>query len=145
MVVVPPVGLGCTSPADDPIVATVGALLVQSPEGTGSVKVNVVLLPHIEDAPTMAPGVRLTVMSFVTKQPAGSLYVIVAVPLLIPYTVPVPLTLAIVLALLDHAPPGTGSVYGVFCPMQILLAPLIGPGDGLIVMVLDTMQQDPVV
>lgn len=71
IVVVPPITPGCRSPPVLPIVATAVLLLVHTPPDTGLVRV-AVLFAHIADGPLIVPGVGLTVMILVLKQPPGS-------------------------------------------------------------------------
>lgn len=60
-VIVPPV----TIPVKDPIVATAGVLLVQTPPGTASTSVVVVVPVHAVPGPLIGPGVGLTVIAAV--------------------------------------------------------------------------------
>jgi hypothetical protein len=112
------------------MVAIAVLLLLHVPPGV--VLVNVVLvpthtLPSVGDIPA---GVVLTVMALVTKQPvAVMVYVIVAIPVVTPFTTPPAVTLATAALLLLHVPPGVALVQVVLSPIHIDVdPPVIAPG-----------------
>src|SRR5579859_7846419 len=93
-----------------PTVATDALLLLHTPP-TSVPGPRVVVCPtQIPDVPVNAGGIGLTVTIIVAKHPVESVYVIVAVPPDIPVTNPEGLTVAILVALLLHEPPGDASV-----------------------------------
>ena len=106
-----------------PTVATDGVLLVQMPPGVASD--NVMIVPaHKALAPAMA-AVAVTVTECVTVQPE-TVYEIVTAPALTPVTMPAEPTVATVVALLAHVPPGIASDRVEVAPTHKLLAPVMG-------------------
>src|SRR3569833_1521277 len=78
-----------TIPLEDPTVAIVTLLLVHVPPP--GMPVSVTVLPAHIVVPAAYPrirGVGFTVTTVVAKQPLGIIYVITAVPTLIPVTIP---------------------------------------------------------
>lgn len=98
-----------TMPLAVPTVATNVLPLVQVPPLVISESV-VVVPKHILAVPLITAGNELTVIVLVALQPVGKAYVILAVPAIMPVTIPVVLTVATVTSLLLHAPPGVASV-----------------------------------
>jgi len=92
-------------------------------------------------APDIGLGVGLTVTDAVVKQPAGKVYVIVAVPAAAPVTTPVPeITDATAELLLLHEPPPVASVNVVVDPTHTASVPPIDAGAGLTVNGVVTLQ-----
>ncbi len=93
--------------------------------------------------PLIADGNGLTVTVFVSIQPVGNVYVMFAVPALIPVTFPDPLTDALPLLLL-HVPPVVASVRFVVKPAHTADVPVILAGIGFILTVtLPSVPQQP--
>ena len=92
-----------TKPEDEPMVATLGAVLVHTPPGAASDKV-VVVSAHIPVAPNIGPGVALTVAVIVLVHPVGAVYVITGLPGNTPSMIPAGLTVASPVLLLLHVP-----------------------------------------
>jgi hypothetical protein len=115
-----------TTPDTPPTVATSVLLLVNVPP---PVPINVVVNPvHTVDAPIVAPGVGLTVIAVVVKQPVGITYEIVTVPAVTPVTAPVvEFTVALALLLLQ-APPPVELASVVVEPTQTLFEPVLAEG-----------------
>jgi len=117
-------------PVDEPIVATDVLLLLQTPPGVTlarDVDANwqSVVVPVI----TLTVGATLTVAIFVTKQAPGIVYVITAVPVPAPVTVPVEdPTVATDGLPLVHAPPDTEFVRVVLLPTHTVATPPIDAG-----------------
>ena len=125
-----------TIPVEEPTVAIDGLLLVHVPPGLGFVSV-IVLNTHTlfpVDGPDIGPGEEITVIVNVLKQPVGSIYVMVAVPVEMPVTRPVAEpTVATAGLLLLHVPPGVADVSVVTAPIQTVDVPAIVAGSGLTV------------
>lgn len=122
-----------------PTVATEVLLLVHVPPDILPDKV-VVVPEQSTDVPLMvAEG--CTVTTVVAKQPVPNIvYVIVAVPDDTPVTVPLELTVAIVVLLLLQVPPNVVLVSEVVPPVHKLVVPLMADGSGLTVNVANTPQ-----
>jgi len=126
---VPPV----TTPLDEPTAATPGVPLVHVPPA-GELASVVVPPEQITIVPDIAPGRALTVTILVTKQPADSMYVIVAVPADIPLTVPLSEpTVATVTLPLVHVPPPVVDDSDVDAPIHTVAVPVIDAGIGFTV------------
>jgi len=132
MVVVPAV-IPVAIPESPPIVATEGLPLLHTPPGVASDSATVIP-PHTVELPVIAAGTGLTVSSIVAVQPAGSVYIIVAVPgdkaCVNPVAEPM---LATAGSLLDHVPPAVASDMVVTWPRHNAVVPVIATGDGLTV------------
>lgn len=104
IVVVPP-DAPYRSPVPE-IVPTDGVLLLHTPPGV--VLDNVVVWnSHTVPAPVIADGRPFTVTTAVVIQPVDAVYVIVAVPVVVPAVqVPPDVIVAVPVALLLHVPPG---------------------------------------
>jgi hypothetical protein len=123
-------------------VATVVLLLVHAPPNVVSVKVTVAPT-HTLGRPEIAPGDGLTVTVNVEVHPP-KVYVTVAVPVDTPYTVPVPLTVAIPPLAGLQVPPGLPpSDNPVVEPAQTTAVPAIAPGAAVTVITLVTVQPEP--
>ena len=84
--------------------------------------------------PVMDAGIGLTVTLVTEVQPAGNVYVMVAIPALMPEITPEPTpAVAIAVLLLDHAPPLVASARMVVAPTQTVAVPVIAAGIGLTV------------
>ena len=118
------VTLPALTPVTVPVLLTVATAvlpLVHVPPPVALLKV-VVAPSHTElDNGDIAAGVIVTVTSLVTEQPAPFVYDIRAVPADTPVTRPVPLpTVATVVLLLVHAPPGLASERVTLYPVHML-------------------------
>jgi len=135
LIITEPGAIPATFP-ETSIVAIVVSLLLHVPPEV--VSVNEIELPEqtIFD-PDIEAGSGLTVIAIVVKQPAASVYVIVATPALKPVTNP-PLIEAIVISETDHEPPLVVSINDRMLPAQTILAPVISAGVGLTVISSDT-------
>ena len=81
--------------------------------------------------PAIADGSGFTVRTLTAEQPELTVYEILAVPLLLPVTNPVvEPTEAISELLLDHVPPGAGSLKNTDEPTQSAGGPTIAEGNG---------------
>jgi len=128
-----------TSPVDKSMFAIVVLLLNQVPPGAAFIRV-AVCPRHSSSVPEIVEGRGFIVTVAVVKQPAGSVYVIVAMPALIPVTTPVEPIVAIPVLLLLHVPPVLASVSVVVCPLHICCVPEIVDGEGLTVTSVALMQ-----
>jgi hypothetical protein len=102
--------------------------LLQLPPVVASTKV-VVPAGHIDMLPVIGAGNGYTTTNLVVIQLAGVVYVIVAVPPAVPTPSTTPVagsTLAIVLSLLLHVPPGVISLNVVVDPTHTPVVPVIG-------------------
>ncbi len=119
-----------TTPVVELTDATEGLLLAHVPPGVASV--SVIEEPRqIAPAPVMDDGVGVIVTMTVVRQPVPSVYVITAVPAVIPVTTPVPApTEATDVLLLLHAPPPVASLSVVVAPTHALAVPVITDGVG---------------
>lgn len=79
----------------------------------------------------MDTGNGLTVMTAVTEHPLAKIYVMVAIPALIPVTMPLEEPIAAIPGADDTHLPPPASVRDVAWPTHTLVAPEIGPGNGL--------------
>ena len=135
MIITEPGAIPATFP-ERSIVATAASAQLQFPP-------DVVLPSDIElpeqtvFEPDIKAGSGLTVIAFVAKQPAGSVYVIMTAPALIPVTIP-PLIETTEISELDHEPPLVLSVNDRVLPAQTILAPVIAAGVGLTVISSET-------
>jgi hypothetical protein len=99
-----------------------GLLLDQLPPGTALVKVTQLPL-HKDAVPEMAAGDALTVTTVVIKQVEARVFVIVAVPVDTPVTMPdADPIVAIAVLLLDQVP-GPGHIRVVVAPAHVVLVP----------------------
>jgi len=117
-----------TIPEADPIVATIGVLLLHVPPGMEFP--NAVAAPRQTCVtPVIVPGEELTVTVAAAAQPVLSVYDMVAVPIPAPVTPPVDGSIAaIVGVLLLHTPPVVPSVKLLVSPRQRPKVPEIGNG-----------------
>ena len=115
-------------------------LLVQMPPAV--VQLSWVLEPgHVAGAPPIAAGAAFTVSDAVAKHPALCVYVITAIPVLMPVTTPVPAsTVALETLLLDHVPPVAPAASVVVAPGHTCSVPVTGPGIGVTVTITDVLQ-----
>lgn len=118
-----------TTPLKDPTVATTGLPLVHEPPGTESVSVTAVPVQRIV-GPEIDEGSGLTVIEVVVIQVEPREKVIVATPVVMPVTMPVEPTVAILLLLLLQVPPPT-SLSVVVDPKHTFGTPVIGVGEEL--------------
>lgn len=108
--------------------------VLQSPPVTLLLRV-AVAPTHSPVAPVMGPGAGLTERVVVVKQPVGSVYVMTAVPNDMPVTIPlVSPTVATPVLLLAQVPPPV-FVRVVVVPAHKAVAPIMGLGNGFMVMV----------
>ncbi len=118
-------------PVVEPTVAIAVLLLLHKPPDTELDSI-VVVPAHKAVVPSIGPGAVLTVTVVVVSQPVANLYVIIAVPVATPVTIPEDdPTVAMPVALLLHVPPGTELPNGLVNPTHTLILPVITPGDGL--------------
>lgn len=117
------------APVDEFMVPIAVLLLLQLPPP--AVLENVVVPPgHIVLVPVTEAIAELTVTVVVVSQPATNLYVIIAVPVATPVTIPVAdPTDAFAVALLDQVPPGTDAVNGTLLPTHMVPLPVIVPAE----------------
>ncbi len=129
-------------------VATAVLLLVHVPPVAASVNKEVAP-EHIPVEPRIAAGDGVTVITRVTVQPEPREYVIVTGPGVTPVTVPaeepVDITVAIVVLLLIHEPPGGVSLSSTLAPTHTVAGPVIGPGEELTVTTVVAVQPAVVV
>jgi hypothetical protein len=93
-----------------------------------------VLPTHTVLLPVMGDGGALTVKMVVLTQPAGVVKLIITTPEDMPVTTPeVESIVAIVVSLLLHEPPGSGSVNDAVAPTHNWLGPDMGPGNAFTV------------
>jgi len=129
------------APAVASMVTVEGALDVQAPEG--SVSVRVATAPtHTLGVPAMAAGCAFTVTTVVMKHPVFAVAVITAVPADTPVTTllaePIEATAEL---LLDHDCSGdVASASVVVPPIHIDIVPVIGAGVGLTVALTERTQ-----
>lgn len=104
-------------------VATEVTVLVQVPPTAPSL--NVIPKPEqTVDAPESAPGAATTVTECVSSAPHPVEYVMTTVPAMPPVTVPLPVpTVAILVLLLLHVPPGEVSLNLIVDVEQTVIAP----------------------
>jgi hypothetical protein len=128
------------TPLAAPIVATDVLPLLHKPPVTASL--HVVAAPmHTLPLPVIADGSALTVIVFVTMQPAPIAYVIIAVPALTPLTIPLlDPTVAVAVLLQVHIPPVGKQLCVVAEPTHTLLLPVMAEGTGFTVMPFVAMQ-----
>ena len=99
---------------------------------------------HTIELPLIADGRLLIVTVLVAVQPAGKVYIMVAVPPVIPVTLPEPFTVAFEVLLLLHVPPVVTSVSAVVDAAHTVAVPVMDPGAGFIVTVaLPTLPHAP--
>ena len=145
MIVVVPADTPVTTPVVSITEAMPGRLLLQVPPVVASAKV-VVELTHTLSIPVIAKGNGSTVISWVTKHPVFNVYVINAVPRLIPCTTPVEEpTVATNVLLLLQLPPFVPSLRVFDVPRQTLKLPLINNGKGFTVTTTVTLHPVPMV
>jgi hypothetical protein len=93
------------------------------------------------DGPEIGPGEGCTAILMLVLHPVGNVYIIVTVPPDTPVTIPEEdPTVAIVVLLLLHTPPGGRQVKVIVLPAHRLVGPVIGPGFGLTVTVITDIQ-----
>jgi len=120
------------TPVADPTDATADELLAHNPPLVASVSVVDVgpVPPHKALAPEIAAGRAFTVVTAVAIHVEGAVYVIVAVPVATPVSVPddEP-TVAVLMLLLLHVPPGVASASAPrLWPTQVSKLPEIAAG-----------------
>ena len=127
-----------TIPLLAPIVATAGVPLTHVPKAGEPV--------NVTDEPTqvmngpVSTGNGLTVTNAITKQPAGDVYVTVAMPPDMPVKTPVPEIVPTVSGLQLQEPPVGVAESVVLPPTHTTIVPVIGPGLGLTITVMLTEQ-----
>jgi hypothetical protein len=113
------------------MVATAVLLLDHVPPVTELVS-DVVELTHTVPEPDIAAGMGFTVTLVVVKQPAGNVYVIVAMPAALPVTTG-PDTEAMPGLLEDQLPPLIELASVVEAPTHTVAVPVMAPGTGFTV------------
>ena len=115
-------------------------LLVHVPPGV--ISLSVMESPtHKGTEPVIGAGNGFTVTSWVIWQPVASVYVMVALPVSFPKTIPEEEPMAAMVGLLlTHVPPGSASVSVLLVPIHTLKLPSIGDGNGFTVTVVVTKQ-----
>ena len=135
MICTVPIDTPVTTPVEEPTVANAVLLLLHVPPGVATV--NVVVCPtHTLLAPLTDVGGATIVTVRAAMQLVESVYVIVAVPVVMPFTTPdeEPMVATDGLPLLQ-VPPEVASLSMVVMPVQAYANPDIGEGSGLTVMV----------
>jgi hypothetical protein len=126
MVVVPPDAPYSTP--DPEIVPTAGVLLLHTPPAEALLRV-VVWNSHTVVAPVIGDGSPFTVTTAVAIQPVGAVYVIVAVPVVVPAVqVPPEVIVAVPVALLLQVPPGVALLSVADWPTHSDIVPVIADG-----------------
>ena len=119
-----------TMPDDEPTVATAVVPLTHVPPAGTSL--NAVVRPaHTVSVPEIAAGNELTVTTAVLIQPVGSVYVIVSIPGVTPFTIPVEPMVAFPLLAIQVPPPASDNV--VVRPRHTVSDPEIAFGNGFTV------------
>ena len=115
---------------DEPIVATAVLLLLQCPPVVTSL--NAAVRPaQSTSGPVIFAGTGFTVTSVVFRHPVASEYVITAVPLPTPATIPeIEPILATAVLVLVHIPPPIASLRSISPPTQTLKVPVMVDGIG---------------
>lgn len=103
--------------------AVAGAVLLQAPPPTVSVKVTVLPVHTVALTGDKAAGVTNTVTDLVATQPAAVVYRIFTVPAAIPVTIPEVPTVAVAGEALLHVPPAVRSPRVAVAPSHIVTAP----------------------
>ena len=108
---------------------------------------NVVVSPEqTVRLPKMAVGSGSTVTTAVIKQPVDdNVYVIVVVPTVPPFTIPVADPIVALVLLLVHVPPPVASLNVVVSPKHTLRSPSIAVGTGFTVTTAVALQPVPIV
>ena len=133
-----PMARPSTKPVNEPIVAVVGLLLLQVPDGEAFVSV-VVSPAHRCSKPAMVSGDTVTTVE--TEQLVGNVYTTVAVPPLSPDTTPAADPTATIPTLVAaHIPPATELLRVDVLPLQTVVLPVIGPGERFTVIILLVLQ-----
>ena len=129
-----------TIPDAEPTLAMAGALLDHVPPATASL--NVVVRPeHTDVIPVIAAGNTFTVTVRIAMQPSPSVYDMVAVPAVIPETIPFPAPISAVKgSLVLHTPPAIASVNVVIKPSHTDATPKMLDGDWFTVIVAEILQ-----
>ncbi len=122
------------------MVAIAGLAIDQVPPAV--VVASVVVVPsHTAGEPLNAAGRVFTVTFAELLHPvAGSVYLIMLVPIPAPVTTPVVFTVATPKLELLHAPPGVAQLRAVLLPMQVNNVPVTASGTGFIVTSLVAIQ-----
>ena len=134
-------------PADKPVTTPVAAstdiALAASLQVPPDIALdNVFVWPTQIAATPVILGVALIVTVLVVKQPDGSVYLIVVMPLERPDKMPL-LAMEPMAGLdEDHVPPAVALEYAPVAPTQILFGPDMAPGKALIVITLVTKQPE---
>jgi hypothetical protein len=136
VILVVPVPTLVTRPAVLPIVATPGVLLVQVPV-KGILLSNVFAPMQMLVVPVIALGDGFTVTAVVLRHPVGRVYEIIAVPMLIPVTIPAGVPVTAVASELLHEPPDGLLVRLMLAPVHTAPGPVIGAGSGLTVTIVE--------
>ena len=120
-------------PVPEPIVATDVLLLLHIPNGDESLRL--VLNPtHTSAVPAIAAGSGTTVTTAVATQPVlATVYAIVSIPAVIPFTTPVEPPIVAFPLDADHVPPEVVSVNVVEDPTHVPRTPPIAFGSGFTV------------
>ena len=137
-----PAAIPVTLPERDPTVPSAVLLLLHVPPGVPSL--NVVERPvQTAVTPDIGAGVGLTVTGAITKQPVGTVYVMLGMPVATPVTTPVPEpTVAKAGLLLLHTPPAGVLLRLTEDVVHTLVVPVIAEGVALIVAVIVVKQPD---
>jgi hypothetical protein len=136
VIIVVPAEMPATTPAVNPTIAMLVLSLFQVPLPPS---LKVVFEPaQTIVGPVIAEGKGLTDTTVATLQPVGSTYVIPAVPVDTPVTIPVVRPIVAFVLLLLHEPPAMLSLKTVVKPMQTLGAPDIADGNGLTVIITES-------
>jgi hypothetical protein len=133
-----PPAIPVNMPEEEPMVAIPVLPVLHVPPG---VEDNDVVAPaHMASTPVIPMGNGFTVTTAVVKQPVGNVYVITAVPVVMPVTMPEaePTVAMPAEAGLQVPPPPSVSV--VVPPVQMLNAPLMAAGNGCTVTVVVVKQ-----
>ena len=122
------------TPEEGSIVPAASAAELHAPPAV--LLLNAVVRPaHTVAFPLIADGRLLIVTVTVAMQPAGNVYIIVAVPPAIPATWPEPSTVAFAVLLLLQVPPAVASVIDIVDAAHTVAIPAMAAGAGLIVTV----------
>ncbi len=135
VIVTVPAATPVTSPLVLLTVARAVLLLLHKPPV--GLEASVIIAPvQTVPAPVIAVGAVLTFTVVVTEQVVGKVYVITVLPIVNPFTTPVdePIVATAILLLL-HVPPLGPVANVVELPAHTVVAPLIGAGNGLMLIV----------
>ena len=130
MLVVPPL-MPATTPVPF-IVPMAVALLIHVPPAVASSR-SVVCPTQTNALPVIAAGDASTVTTRELMQPVPSVYTIVVVPAVSPFTTPDASTVPTAVVLLLHVPPAVALSRSVVLPVHTVAAPVMAAGSGLTV------------